>query len=218
MSENGSGVNRKDRNNFFERIGSIAMRNRHCFSAKGYDIEKIVSTVPQLISLAPYHIIMETKKEGAMAELQSTLRVFNAGNLEGGKVAEGQLKKRLTGYDECPSERLRVNLRTFEAGTQVPLHWHPIEALYYVISGRAVMTDIEGNTHDIGPGSVIYYPAGIAGSHGWDFKEQLQLISVRATTTPEKNIQFTVDTSSKVSSIEYDDLIKQGGAQFKSFY
>ena len=154
-----------------------------------------------------------------MPELKSTLRVFNATDLEGKsrQYKEGTTKV-LAGNDERPSERLRVHLNIFKAETHVPIHWHLVEALYYVISGHAVLEDIEGRNHDIGPGSAIYYPPGIAGAHGWNFKEDVQLISVRATTDPEKNIQFSVDKSSKESTIELDYLLKCGGAKFKSPY
>ena len=154
-----------------------------------------------------------------MAELKSTLKVYNEGELKKGPgVVQGQTIKLLIGDKERPSERIFAGLATFKPGTYEHLHWHPTEVFYYVISGRAVMKDIEGKVYDLRPGSVVYAPAGIAGSHDWDIKEQLQLIFIRATTDPEKIIQFTVDESSKESSIEFDYLIRQGGAQFKSFY
>jgi len=154
-----------------------------------------------------------------MAELKSTLKVFNAADITGGPgVVKGQTIKRLVGNEERPSERIFTGLASFVPGTYEPLHWHFIEAFYYVISGRAVMKDIEGKTYDIGPGSVVYAPAGIAGSHSWDIKEQLQLITVRATTDPEKIIQFTVDESTKESTIEFDFLMRRGADRFKSFY
>jgi quercetin dioxygenase-like cupin family protein len=154
-----------------------------------------------------------------MTDLKSTLRILDVANLEARsrQYKEGTTKV-LAGNDERPSERLRIHLNIFKAGTQVPLHWHLVEALYYVISGHAVLEDIEGRSYDIGPGSAIYYPPGIAGAHGWNFKEDVQLISVRATPDPEKNIQFSVDKSSKESTIELDYLLKRGGARFKSLY
>ena len=157
-----------------------------------------------------------------MAELKSTLRVFNEADLEtskSGVVVKGsEGRKVLVGNQERPSERLRVHIRSFKPGAHTPLHWHVIEAVYYVISGSAVLEDIEGNTYDIGPGTVIYYPAGIAGSHGWDVKEEMKLISIRATTDREKNIQFNVDRETKESTIALDYLLRRGGAKFKSFY
>lgn len=149
-------------------------------------------------------------------ELKSTLKVYNESDLEAGPgVVKGQTQKLLIGTDERPGERLRVILASFESGTHEHLHWHLIEAFYYVMSGTAVMTDIEGRQYDIGPGSVIYAPPGIAGSHSWEIKERLQLIAVRATTDPERTIQFTVDKSSKESKIEFDYLISREGAKFK---
>ena len=152
-------------------------------------------------------------------ELKSTLRVFNEGDLRPKPgIVPGQTLKRLAGDDEHPSERIFAALASFIPGTFEGLHWHLIEAFYYVISGRAVLTDIEGRSYDIGPGSVIYAPPGIAGSHEWDIKEQLQLIAVRATTDPEKTVQFTVEKSTKESCIGVDYFLKRGGAKFKSLY
>jgi len=152
-------------------------------------------------------------------ELKSTLRVCNQAEVPGGPgVVEGQTLKRLAGNAQYPTEKVMVGLASFQPGTLEQLHWHLIEVFYYVISGRAVMRDIEGRTYDIGPGSVIYAPAGIAGSHEWDIQEQLQLISVRATTDPEKNIQFEVDKMTKESSIGFEYLMSRGGAKFKSLY
>jgi quercetin dioxygenase-like cupin family protein len=152
-----------------------------------------------------------------MPELKSTLRVLNEPDLEW-KMREdkqGTIKV-LVGNNERPSERLRVHLNIFKAGAQEPVHWHLVEALYYVISGHAVLEDIEGQKHEVGPGSAIYYPPGIAGAHGWDFKEDVQLISIRATT--DRSLQFSVDKSSKRSSIELEDLLRRVGGKFKSFY
>ena len=152
-------------------------------------------------------------------ELKSTLRVFNQKEVsEGPGIAKGQTIKRLAGGTQNPTERIMVALASFKPGTHEFLHWHPIEVFYYVISGRASMKDIEGKSHDIGPGSVVYAPAGIAGSHSWEIKEPLQLIAVRATTDLEKNIQFDVDESTKQSSIGFEYLMNRGGGQFKSLY
>ncbi len=159
-----------------------------------------------------------------MADLKSTLRVFNEKEIDGGGTKVGvdvkaiQSRKVLIGSDERPTERLRVHLNIFKPGTKVPLHWHLIEAVYYVIRGRAVMEDVEGKRYELGPGGVVYYPAGIAGAHSWEIIEEMELISIRATTDREKMIQFSIDPSTKVSSIKFDDVLRCGGAQFKSLY
>jgi hypothetical protein len=65
---------------------------------------------------------------------------------------------------------------------------------------------------------VVYAPAGISGSHEWDIQEPLQLVAVRATTDLERGLQFTVDKKTLASTIELDELLKRGGAHFKSLY
>jgi mannose-6-phosphate isomerase-like protein (cupin superfamily) len=154
-----------------------------------------------------------------MPQLKSTLKVFNQADLKSKPGPyPGHTVKMLVGNDEHPTERLRVILPTFDAGLDVPLHWHAVEGLYFIISGRAVLTDIENKSYEIGPGSVIYITPGIASAHEWHVKERMQLIGVRATTSPEKNIQYTVDKSTMRSFVEFDYLIRQGGDAFKSIY
>jgi mannose-6-phosphate isomerase-like protein (cupin superfamily) len=154
------------------------------------------------------------------SELKSTLKIFNEADVKAKRsIVKGQAAKRLLSSPEHPSERLTVALVSFEPGTVEGLHWHLIEAFYYVISGRAVVRDIEGKSTDVGPGSVIYAPAGIAGSHEWEIKEKLQLIGVRATADPEKRMQFQVDPVTKTSSIELNILTELfNGSEFKSLY
>ncbi|MBI3918513.1 MAG: hypothetical protein HY322_16090 [Betaproteobacteria bacterium] len=57
-------------------------------------------------------------------EIKSTLKVFNEAEAPGapGVVGRGQLVKQLAGSAEHPSERLTVNLVTFEAGLHEHLH------------------------------------------------------------------------------------------------
>ena len=148
--------------------------------------------------------------------MESTLKVFNEAEVPAASgVTQGQTLKHLVGSAEHPSERINIRLASFKPGTIENLHWHLIEVCYYVISGRAVMTDIEGNTHDIGPGTVVYASPGIAGSHSWEIKETLQLISIRATTDSEKHIQFDVDPSTKQSTISLNHLSARKAVNFK---
>ncbi len=153
-------------------------------------------------------------------KMRSTLKVFNEADVPAGPgIVKGQTLKRLGGSAEHPSEKIRVSLATFKPGTLEHLHWHLVESFHYVISGRAVIKDIEGKTYNVGPGSVVYAPPGISGSHEWDIKEELQLLGVRATTDPERNLQITVDESTKESKIELELLFRWGAVNFsKSLY
>jgi len=154
-----------------------------------------------------------------MPELKSTLRVVNEADIKGKtRPGEGGNMKVLVGNEERPSERLLVNLVSFNAGAHPPLHWHLIEGLYYVISGNAVLTDIENRSYKVGPGTAVYAPPGIESSHGWDFKEPVHVMAIRATNEPGRAIQFYVDESTKESRLGLEELIKRGGINLKSFY
>ena len=153
-------------------------------------------------------------------ELKSSLSVFNEAEIPAGQgIVSGQIRKRLAGNADHPSERILAILATFKPGTLEPLHWHVVEAFHYVISGRAVVRDIEGHAHEVGPGSVIYAPPGITGSHEWEVQEELQLLAIRATTDVERSLQITVDPSTRESRIELKqlaaDLIVGGAVNFK---
>ena len=152
-------------------------------------------------------------------DIQSTLVVTQAEDitpLPG--AAPGQTLQPLIGSGDRPSDRIRVALATFEPGTLEALHWHPIEAFYFVISGRAIVRDYEGKEYDAGPGTAIYAPPGIAGAHEWEVKESMQLLSIRASTDTTKKLQFTVDKETKRSYIDLDELIRRDGVSFPSHY
>lgn len=152
-------------------------------------------------------------------EIKSTLVVINEKDLKPQQgVTSGQTLKPIIGSGDRETDRLRVAVATYAPNTIERLHWHPIEAFYFVISGRAIVRDFEGREYDAGPGTAIYAPAGIAGAHEWEVRESMQLLSVRASTDPAKKLQFTVDKETKRSYIDLDELTRRGGASFKSHY
>ena len=152
-------------------------------------------------------------------EVKSTLMVCNQSELKAQTgVTAGQTLKALVGNAERPTDRIRVALATYQPNTVEDLHWHPIEAFYYVISGHAIVRDVKGKEYEAGPGTAIYAPPGIAGAHEWEVKEGLQLLSVRATTESVRKLQFTVDKETMRSYIDLDELARRGGVSFKSLY
>jgi len=152
-------------------------------------------------------------------EIKSTLAVVNPEEIKPQPgAADGLTLQPIVGSGERPSDRIRVAKATFKAGTLEHLHWHPIEAFYYVISGRATVRDYEGKEYDAGPGTSIYAPAGIAGAHEWEVTESLELLSIRAGTDPTKKMQFTVDKDTKRSYIDLHELVRRDGVSFESHY
>ena len=153
-------------------------------------------------------------------EIESTLRVINESQVKKMPgVVQGQTVQPLVGVPDFPSERVRVAVATFQPGVHEELHWHAIEVFYYVMSGSAIVRDYHGKEYPVGPGSAIYAPAGIAGSHEWQIGEKgLQLLSIRATLEGHKRMQFTVDRETRRSYIELDELAKMDGVSFRSHY
>jgi mannose-6-phosphate isomerase-like protein (cupin superfamily) len=153
-------------------------------------------------------------------EVKSTLKVIHEKDYPGQRgVTEGQTYTRLVGWPEVfMTDRVRLGRASYLPGTYEQLHWHPIEACYYVISGHATVRDIEGHEFEVAAGSIIYAPPGIAGAHEWEVKEALELLDIRATNETNKKIQYTVDKKTKRSYIDVEDLAYREAISFKSHY
>ena len=154
-------------------------------------------------------------------ELKSKLQVFNQSAVAVSPgVVDGLTIRKLAGDREHPSERISVGLATFAAGTHEHLHWHLIETFHYIVAGRGIVRDIEGNSYEVGPGDVVYGPPGMRGAHEWEVKEgTLQLLTIKATNAPERAIQFNIDRSTMESRAELGYLVERGAADMKqSFY
>ncbi len=153
-------------------------------------------------------------------EVKSTLRVINEKDYKGSRgVTDGQTYTRLIGWPEVfMTDRVRLGRASYKPGTYEQLHWHPIEATYYVISGHATVRDFNGKEYEVEAGSIIYAPAGIAGAHEWEVKEALELIDIRACNETNRKIQYTVDKATKRSYIDLEDLKYRDAISFKSHY
>jgi quercetin dioxygenase-like cupin family protein len=153
-------------------------------------------------------------------KVKSTLKVLHQKRYKGRRgVTDGQTYQRLVGWPEChETDRVRIGRATYQPGTVEQLHWHPIEALYYVISGHATVRNVKGEEFEVGAGSMIYAPAGIAGAHEWAVKESLELLDIRATNVTNRKIQYTVDRDSMRSYIDLDDLHYRDAVSFESHY
>ena len=132
---------------------------------------------------------------------------------------DGQTYQRLVGWPEMQTtDRVRIGRATFVADTYEQLHWHPIEACYYVISGSATVCNLEGEEFEVSAGSIVYAPAGIAGAHEWEVHDSLELLDIRATNETNRKMQFTVDKETKRFFIDLEDLAYRDAISFTSHY
>src|SRR5215510_13206243 len=153
-------------------------------------------------------------------EVKSDLQVFNESSVPVSPgVVKGLTIRKLAGSAEHPSERINVGLATFGPGTHEHLHWHLIETFHYVVAGKAIVRDIEGNEYNVGPGDVVYGPPGLKGSHEWEVKESLQILTIKATNDTARAIQFNFDKTTMDCSATLEYLVTRGAADMKeSFY
>ena len=86
-----------------------------------------------------------------MDNIKPTMRIVSQSKVKVTPGAvEGQTVRPLVGSAEFPSERIRVGLATFDAEVHEHLHWHPIEVFYYVLSGTAIVRDLDGKETLVG--------------------------------------------------------------------
>ena len=69
---------------------------------------------------------------------------------------------------------------TFVLGAELPLHWHPIGELQFVLAGEGVLLDADGNETPIAKGGSVFSPSGPGGAHGFrnTGSEPLQVLFV----------------------------------------
>jgi mannose-6-phosphate isomerase-like protein (cupin superfamily) len=152
-------------------------------------------------------------------KVKSTLRVVDARSIEERTgVTSGQTLRPLVGNERIPADRTRVALATYEPGTVEPLHWHQVEAFYFVVSGRAIVRDIEGRETTVSSGTFVYAPAGISGAHEWEAVDRLELLSVRSVVESSRKLQFTVDRETMRSYIDLEELARRQAIDFPSHY
>jgi len=58
-------------------------------------------------------------------------------------------------------------INTLEPGATIPVHWHSVGELQFILAGTGVTIDRDGAEARIGPHSVVFSPAGFDGAHGF---------------------------------------------------
>jgi quercetin dioxygenase-like cupin family protein len=69
---------------------------------------------------------------------------------------------------------------TFAPGAELPLHWHPIGELQFVLAGEGVLLEADGNETPIAKGGSVFRRSGPGGAHGFrnTGSEPLQVLFV----------------------------------------
>jgi len=68
---------------------------------------------------------------------------------------------------DTPTTGLVCAIVNVEPGGHVPLHYHAVETIEYVTTGRAEVKDQHGNAVVVTAESTLHFPAGRAAAHEW---------------------------------------------------
>jgi hypothetical protein len=149
-------------------------------------------------------------------QLKTTLNFQQVQDLKAvpGQAGKGHTVRRLVGGKVTPTEQVEYLWHEYEQGVREPLHWHIHEMAYYIVSGKAVLRDIRGKTHDLAPVTLVYAPAGISGAHSFEAKTKLEMLEldVYAEIDGPSMPWILVDEKTKMSTIEFESILKFGKA------
>jgi len=66
-----------------------------------------------------------------------------------------------------PGADLYGGINALAPGAVIPVHWHSVGELQFILSGTGVFVDRNGVESPVGPHSVVFSPAGPGGAHGF---------------------------------------------------
>jgi gentisate 1,2-dioxygenase len=69
----------------------------------------------------------------------------------------------------APVENLRFGISTLAPGSAAALHYHSVEAIEYILSGRAVVIGPDGERMDMEPGDAVVFAPGPDAAHAWEY-------------------------------------------------
>ena len=97
------------------------------------------------------------------------------------------LTKNLIGPASTGSQKIKVNITEYLPGYTHKLHVHPTqEEVIYVLSGKGI-SETNGDSQEISPGSVVFVPAGVphATSNASD-SESLRAVIIKSPPGDEE--------------------------------
>lgn len=118
-----------------------------------------------------------TKPSGAVVRHHSKVRWQSVPGHQ-----NGSLSKMLVRPENSGSRQIDFRLSSYLPNGSVKQHAHTTEEqLWYILEGEALLT-LDGDTHVVGPGTVIYMPPGV--EHALENTGLQNLVFVACTVPP----------------------------------
>jgi gentisate 1,2-dioxygenase len=83
-----------------------------------------------------------------------------------------------------PGADLHAGINVLAPGFEIPLHWHSVGELQFILSGTGIAIDRNGRRVRVSPGDTVFGPAGRAGAHGFINTGDLPLAVLFAYPSP----------------------------------
>jgi oxalate decarboxylase/phosphoglucose isomerase-like protein (cupin superfamily) len=99
--------------------------------------------------------------EGPRSRYLATSEQFPRAPKVQGSTVTVFVDERLAGAD------MYGGIINFAPGAELPLHWHAIGELQFVLAGEGVLLDADGNETPIATGGSVFSPPGPGGAHGF---------------------------------------------------
>ncbi len=77
--------------------------------------------------------------------------------------------------DTLAGADLYTVVNVLEPGATIPLHWHSVGELQFVLAGHGLFLDAAGGEAPLSPHDSVFSPPGPAGAHGFRNPGHLQL-------------------------------------------
>lgn len=86
--------------------------------------------------------------------------------------------------ERTPGADMYGGMISIPAGDSVPIHWHEVGEVQFVLSGNGVFVDAEGNETPVTPHDLLYAPGGPAAAHGFRNTSSMPLIILFCYPSP----------------------------------
>ena len=110
------------------------------------------------------------------------MNVMELKDIKGEKFPAGRWTRVITGQDKLPAEGFMMGYVVIYRGGQVPLHHHPNEEIYTVLSGEGEM-QVDDEIQHLAAMSSVYIPPGCGHSLKNSGDRDLHMMFVYAPAT-----------------------------------
>ncbi len=94
------------------------------------------------------------------------------------------MRRKVLVDEQTPTNSLISGFIVLDPGAKIPLHYHDIEELQFIVYGYGTIRDIDGTERPARAGTFLYCPSGPNGAHEFDNTGDLPLSLIFVYPSP----------------------------------